>query len=337
MQQRVVLDHYMEPIVALLEEKDISEVMVNNYEEIFIERKGVFEKVDKVFPSEHDVAQLIKQVASLSGSTEASENRDPVVNARLPDGSRFCGILAPWSPRGSSFSIRKFPDEILTIEELKGFGSMTGEMTAYLRKIMTARLNIIVSGSTSSGKTTLLNALGGYVDPEERVISVEDTEEINFKHVKNWLPLVSHNRKMDEGAQEVSLSFFITTALRLNPDRIFVGEVRESSAATAFIRAINTGHDGCVTTIHANGPEDAMHRLVGEVLATGVPLSYAEQQVWRNIHVVVQAKKIPGVGRKVTSISEIVGSEVIEMFAYDTAQQKHVRYDDNLKKSCLKK
>lgn len=320
-----VLDYYMEPIQSLLNRTDVTEVMVNRFDEIFVESKGVFQEVDCAFKDEHAVEQLIKQIASHSGGTEASANRDPIVNARLKDGSRFCGVLYPWSPRGSSFSIRKFPDEVIGIDDLIRFGSMTDEMAGYLKSLMSERVNIIVSGSTSSGKTTLVNVLGSFVDPNDRVLTVEDTEELNFTHVKNWLPLVSINKKMDEGAQEVDLSFLITTTLRLNPDRIFVGEIRESLAAVAFIRAINTGHDGCVTTIHANSPQDAMYRLIGEIAASGVPMEFAEQQVWRNVHVVVQAKKIPGHGRKVTSIAVVKDGVISDIYAYDVAARSHVK------------
>lgn len=318
-----VLDHYLEPIKPLLSDAGITEIMVNRFDEVFIERLGVFKKTDIKFSDDKAVSLLISQVASASGDTEASVNKDPVVNARLPDGSRFCGVLYPWSPKGSSFSIRKFPVTTMSMDDLIAYGSLTVEMADYLKSIITDRLNVLISGSTSSGKTTIVNALGSYVDPNERVVSVEDTEELRFDQIKNWLPFVAHNRAMDKGAQDVNLSFFITTALRMNPDRIFVGEIRESSAATAFIRAINTGHDGCVTTIHANGPEDAMYRLVGELLASGVPISYAEQQVWRNINIVIQAKKIPKVGRKITSISRVNGTDVVEVFRYNLITGVH--------------
>lgn len=320
-----VLDYYMEPISQLLDQSDVTEIMVNKFDEIFVEKKGVFEKTECAFADEHSVEQLIKQIASHSGGTEASANRDPIVNARLKDGSRFCGVLHPFSPRGSSFSIRKFPEEVINIDDLINFGSMTQEMADYLKSLLAQRLNVIVSGSTGSGKTTLVNALGSFVDPNDRVLTVEDTEELNFTHVKNWLPLVSINKKMEEGGQEVDLSYLITTTLRLNPDRIFVGEIRESLAAVAFIRAINTGHDGCVTTIHANSPQDAMYRLIGEIAASGVPMEFAEQQVWRNVHVVVQAKKIPGHGRKVTSIALIKDGVASDVYRYDLEKRSHVK------------
>jgi len=320
-----VLEHYLGPISELLKSSDITEIMVNRWNEVFIERSGVFERVDVSFSSDHEVALLIGQVASSSGGAEATVDRDPVVNARLPDGSRFCGVLSPWSVKGSMFSIRKFPDELLTIKDLVSKGSLTDEMSEYLQDEMRHRKNVIVSGSTSSGKTTVVNALGAFIDPNERVVTVEDTEELKFEHVKNWVPLVSHNRVMDVGAQEVGLSSFITTALRLNPDRIFVGEIRESSAAIAFIRGINTGHDGCVTTIHANSPLDAMYRLIGEVSASGVPMAFAEQQVWRNVNLVIQVKKLPAVGRRVTAISQIDDGIVRDVFVFDEGLGRHVR------------
>lgn len=320
-----VLAYYMEPIAELMARPDVTEIMVNRYDKVFIECGGVFEQVDSTFADEHSVEQLIKQVASHSGGTEASANRDPVVNARLKDGSRFCGVLYPFSPRGSCFSIRKFSTELISVKELVEFGSLTQEMAEYLKSLMAQRLNVIVSGSTGSGKTTLVNALGSFVDVDDRVVSVEDTEELNFAHVGNWLPLVSVNRKMEEGGQLIDLSSLITNSLRLNPDRIFVGEIRESLAAVAFMRAVNTGHEGCVTTIHANSPEDAMYRLIGEIAASGVPMEFAKQQVWRNVHVVVQTKKIPGHGRKVSSIALVGDRGVDEVYVYDLEQRKHLK------------
>lgn len=318
-----VLAHYLEPINHLLLEDDITEIMVNRFDEIYIERKGVLEKVDARFNKENDVVLLISQVASFSGGSEATVDRDPVVNAKLPDGSRFCGVLSPWAPRGSAFSIRKFPKKVMSIDDLISYGALTVEMALYFQTMMEERLNFLISGSTSSGKTTIFNGLCSYIDSSERVLSAEDTEELRLDHVTNRLPLVAHNRLMGDGAQSVDLSSFITTTLRLNPDRVFVGEVRESSAATAFIRAINTGHDGCGTTIHANSPEDAMYRLIGELSAGGVPIQYAEQQVWRSLDVVIQAKKIPKVGRKITSISRVVEGKMIEVFRFNLATGIH--------------
>ena len=319
--------HYLKPVAQFFTEPGVTEIMINAYDQVYIERRGVIEKVHDRFESEDAVRTLIEMIATHSDQSVDPLNH-PVVDARLPDGSRVCGVLTPWSAGGSSLCIRLFPKSVLTADDLRSGGSFTDEMYDYLKLAVRVRSNILVSGSTGSGKTTLLNVLSSFIPNEERVVTVEDTEELKLD-VPNCVQLVSANRKKgSDDAQDTSMPAFIKTALRKNPDRIVVGEIRDMNAASAFLQAINTGHNGCASTLHANSCVDGLLRLQNFLGATGLPVDYVESQVRSNLHLLIQAEKVPNVGRVIVSITEVRGQDTFEMWGFDYLSGKHKKNPD---------
>ncbi len=332
-----LVEMYLEPIAQFFDAPGVTEIMVNSYNKIYIEKWGDIIKVDPEeasFNSENDVVTLIKMIATNTGqSCDATDH--PIVDARLPDGSRVCGVLKPWSAGGSSLSIRLFPKKVLTYLDLLNGGSYTVEMQEFLELAVIVSANILVSGSTGSGKTTLLNILSSFIPKKERVVTVEDTEELKIG-VPNCIQLVSANRKKGEGdAQETSMPAFIKTALRQNPDRIIVGEIRDMNAASAFLQAINTGHNGCASTLHANSCVDALLRLQNFLGASGLPVSYVEAQVRSNLHLLIQAEKVPNVGRVIVSITEVRDQKAYELWSFDYVKNIHTKNTDNFDGSLI--
>ncbi len=320
--------HYLAPVKEFFDEPGVTEIMINAFDQIYIERRGIIERVHARFESEDAIQTLIHMIATNSGQSSDPLNH-PIVDARLPDGSRACGVLKPWAAGGSSLSIRLFPKTVLTAGDLQQGGSFTDEMCEYLKLAVSVRANILVSGSTGSGKTTLLNVLSSFIPNDERVVSVEDTEELIIG-VPNCVQFVSANRKKDEGdAQDTSMPAFIKTALRKNPDRIVVGEIRDMNAASAFLQAINTGHNGCASTLHANSCDDALLRLQNFLGATGLPVAYVESQVRSNLHLLIQTEKVPNVGRVIVSITEVRGKETFEMWGFDYLAKNHTKNPDS--------
>lgn len=329
-----LVEMYLAPVFEYFSDPQVTEIMVNSFDQIYIERRGQIEKVDATFKNEEAVQTLIHMIATNTGQSSDPLNH-PIVDARLPDGSRVCGVLKPWSAGGSSLSIRIFPKSVLTANDLRQGGSFTDEMFEFLKLAVKARSNILVSGSTGSGKTTLLNVLSSFIPEDERVVTVEDTEELKIG-VPNCVQLVSANRKKDEGdAQDTSMPAFIKTALRQNPDRIIVGEIRDMNAASAFLQAINTGHNGCASTLHANSCFDALLRLQNFLGATGLEVSYVESQVRSNLHLLIQAEKVPNVGRVIVSITEVRGNETFELWGFDYVQGVHTKNPDSFEGSLV--
>ncbi|WP_245613707.1 CpaF family protein [Alkalihalobacterium bogoriense] len=291
------------PLESLLQRDDVTEIMVNGPKEIFIERKGRLEKTNVKFKDNQHVRHIIDRIIAPLG--RRVDESSPMVDARLPDGSRVNAVIPPISLDGPSISIRKFNPTPFTIADLQQFGTFTEEMAEFLTAIVKAKCNILVSGGTGSGKTTLLNVLSGAIPSGERIVTIEDMAELRFTY-DNLVRLEARPKNM-EGSGEVSIRDLVKNALRMRPDRIIVGEVRGSEAID-MLQAMNTGHEGSLTTIHANTPRDALGRLEAMVIMSGLPLTPDVIQGYfvGALDIIVQSERLPDGKRKLVSIAEIV-------------------------------
>jgi pilus assembly protein CpaF len=300
------------PLEPLLKDDTINDILVNGPKRIFIERAGKLTLSDVTFRDERHLLRIIDKIVSAVGRRVDESN--PYCDARLRDGSRFNCMIPPIAVDGSLVSIRKFKKDKLRIEDLVKFGAFTEEMAAYLQAAVSCRLNIIVSGGTGSGKTTTLNALSSFIDNHERVLTIEDTAELQLQQ--------AHVGRMEsrpanvEGKGAVTQRDCLRNALRMRPDRIIVGETRGEEVID-MLQAMNTGHDGSMTTIHANNPRDAISRLENMVSMAGIemPLKAMRNQIASAVNVIVQASRLQDGTRRMTSITEITGmeGEVISM------------------------
>jgi pilus assembly protein CpaF len=300
------------PLEPLLKDETINDILVNGPKRIFIERAGKLELSDVTFRDERHLLRIIDKIVSAVGRRVDESN--PYCDARLMDGSRFNCMIPPIAVDGSLVSIRKFKKDKLKIEDLVRFGAFTEEMAAYLQAAVSCRLNIIVSGGTGSGKTTTLNALSSFIDNHERVLTIEDTAELQLQQV--------HVGRMEsrppnvEGKGAVTQRDCLRNALRMRPDRIIVGETRGEEVID-MLQAMNTGHDGSMTTIHANNPRDAVSRLENMVAMSGIemPLKAMRSQIASAVNLIVQASRLQDGTRRMTSVTEITGmeGEVISM------------------------
>jgi pilus assembly protein CpaF len=300
------------PLETLLKDDTISDILVNGPHQIFIERNGKLVVSDVTFKDEKHLLRIIDKIVSAVGRRVDESN--PYVDARLADGSRFNAMVPPIAVDGSLVSIRKFKKDKLGIDDLVRFGAFSEEMAAYLQAAVATRLNIIVSGGTGSGKTTTLNALSSFIDNSERILTIEDTAELQLQQI--------HVGRMEtrppnvEGKGEVTARDCIKNALRMRPDRIIVGETRGEEVID-MLQAMNTGHDGSMTTIHANNARDAISRLENMVAMAGLemPLKAVRNQIASAVNLIVQASRLQDGSRRMTSITEITGmeGEVISM------------------------
>ncbi len=300
------------PLETLLKDDTVNDILVNGPQQIFIERDGKLELSDVTFKDEKHLLRIIDKIVSAVGRRVDESN--PYVDARLADGSRFNAMVPPVAVDGSLVSIRKFKKDKLGIDDLVNFGAFSEEMAAYLQAAVACRLNIIVSGGTGSGKTTTLNALSSFIDNDERILTIEDTAELQLQQI--------HVGRMEsrppnvEGKGEVSPRDCLKNALRMRPDRIIVGETRGEEVID-MLQAMNTGHDGSMTTIHANNPRDGISRLENMVAMAGIemPLKAVRSQIASAVHLIVQASRLQDGSRRMTSITEVTGmeGEVISM------------------------
>ncbi|NHB78292.1 CpaF family protein [Rhodobacter calidifons] len=300
------------PLEPLLKDETISDILVNGPKRIFVERAGKLQLSDVTFRDERHLLRIIDKIVSAVGRRVDESN--PYCDARLADGSRFNCMIPPIAVDGSLVSIRKFKKDKLKIDDLVRFGAFTEEMAAYLQAAVSCRLNIIVSGGTGSGKTTTLNALSSFIDNHERVLTIEDTAELQLQQV--------HVGRMEsrpanvEGKGAVTQRDCLRNALRMRPDRIIVGETRGEEVID-MLQAMNTGHDGSMTTIHANNPRDAISRLENMVAMAGIemPLKAMRSQIASAVNLIVQASRLQDGTRRMTSVTEITGmeGEVISM------------------------
>jgi len=300
------------PLEPLLKDETINDILVNGPKRIFVERAGKLQLSDVTFRDERHLLRIIDKIVSAVGRRVDESN--PYCDARLVDGSRFNCMIPPIAVDGSLVSIRKFKKDKLRIDDLVHFGAFTDEMAAYLQAAVSCRLNIIVSGGTGSGKTTTLNALSSFIDNHERVLTIEDTAELQLQQV--------HVGRMEsrppnvEGKGAVTQRDCLRNALRMRPDRIIVGETRGEEVID-MLQAMNTGHDGSMTTIHANNPRDAISRLENMVAMSGIemPLKAMRSQIASAVNLIVQVSRMQDGTRRMTSITEITGmeGEVISM------------------------
>ena len=294
------------PIQPFLDDPEITEVMVNGPKKVYIEKNGRLERTKVVFEDDDHVLKIIDRIVSPLGRHIDADS--PMVDARLPDGSRVNAIVPPCAIDGPSLTIRKFRKEKLSIAQLVESGSLTQNMAEFLRACVLGRLNIIISGGTGSGKTTFLNVLSGFIPEEERIVTIEDAAELQLRqeHVvrlETKLPGV-------EGHGAVSIRELVRNSLRMRPDRIVIGECRGGEALD-MLQAMNTGHDGSLTTIHANHPRDTLSRLETLVLMAGMdlPLKIVRQQISSAVDVIVQMSRLRDGGRKITAVTEVAGME----------------------------
>lgn len=294
------------PLEPLLEDEEITEIMVNGPYEVYYEKKGKLYKTDIQFSSEEALRHVIERIVAPIG--RRIDVSSPMVDARLPDGSRVNAVIPPISLKGPLLSIRKFRKEPIYMDDLVGFGSLSPDMARFLAALVKAKLNLIISGGTGSGKTTLLNALACFIPEDERIITIEDMAELRIPH--------GHVAGMEarppnvEGKGEVTIRQLVRNALRMRPDRIIVGEVRGAEAFD-MLQAMNTGHEGSLTTVHANSPEDALRRLEAMVIMSGaeLPSSVIREYLVGAIDFIIQVGRLPDGRRKVLSIAEMEKDE----------------------------
>ena len=290
----------------LLNDEEITEIMINGPEKIFIEKNGkVFQSKEK-FSSEEKLNDIIQNIVASTNKIVNESN--PIVDTRLKDGSRVNIVLPPAAVDYSILSIRKFPKEQMTMKRLESFGSISPEQIEMLRKLVISGYNIFVSGGTGSGKTSFLNALGEFIPSDERVITIEDSAELQLRNVKNIVRLEARNANL-EGKNEITIRDLLKSSLRMRPDRIIVGECR-GAEALEMLQAFNTGHDGSCSTGHSNSCKDMLSRLETMVLmGAEIPLSAIRQQIASGIDIIVQLGRLRDKSRKLLEISEVMGIE----------------------------
>src|SRR6187399_691395 len=294
------------PLEALLRDPAISDILVNRFDQVFIERNGLLEHTDVVFKDDRHLLRIIERIVSAVG--RRIDESSPMVDARLQDGSRVNAVIPPVALDGPVVSIRRFRTERLGAQDMVGRESWTTPMKDFLEAVVACRLNVVVSGGTGSGKTTLLNILSGFIGEHERVVTIEDAAELKLRQ-RHVVRLETRPANI-EGKGAVRQRDLVVNALRMRPDRIVIGEVR-SEEALDMLQAMNTGHDGSLTTIHANSPRDAITRIETMIAMGGttLPDKAMRQQIASAIHLVVQVSRMSDGTRKVTNISEITGME----------------------------
>ena len=294
------------PLQPLIEDEAISEIMVNGPKKIFIEKKGKLTKTNVTFENDQAVLRIIEKIIAPLGRRVDSDT--PTVDARLPDGSRVNAVIAPCALDGPTITIRKFKKDKLTVDQLIGYGSLTRSMADFIRACVIGRLNIVVSGGTGSGKTTLLNVLSGFIPEDERIVTIEDAAELKLQqdHVVRLETKVANI----EGRHAVTIRDLVKNSLRMRPDRVIVGECRGGETLD-MLQAMNTGHDGSLTTLHANTPRDALSRMETMCLMAGMdmPVKVIREQVASAIDLIVQQSRLKDGSRKVTAITEVAGME----------------------------
>jgi pilus assembly protein CpaF len=294
------------PITPLLHDDTISEVMVNGANQVYIERKGQLTLSDICFASEEELIRVIGEIAAFVGRRIDADS--PMVDCRLPDGSRVNAVIPPLAVDGASLTIRKFARDPYSVQDLINFGTFTAEAAGFLEACVKAHFNILVAGGTGSGKTTTLNVLSSFIPDNERVVTIEDAAELQLRQ-PHKVRLESRPSRID-GKGLVTIRDLVANALRMRPDRIVIGECR-SGEALDMLQAMNTGHDGSLTTIHANSPRDTLARLETLVLMSGVdlPQRAIREQIASAIHLIVQQSRLRDGSRRITNITEIVGRE----------------------------
>lgn len=292
---------------TIMNDDTITEVMINGPNEIFIEKSGKLMALEERFESEEKLQDVIQRIVALAGREVNQKN--PIVDTRLPDGSRVNVVLPPISLKGSVVTIRKFSKEPMTVEKLIYYGSITRQIAEVLRVLVKAKYNIFICGGTGSGKTTFLNAISNFIPADERVITIEDSAELQIANIDNLVSLETRNANT-AGSGEITIRDLIKSALRMRPDRIIVGEVRGAEALD-MLQAMNTGHDGSLSTGHANSSKDMLSRLETMVLtgAEGLPLDAVRQQIASAVDIIIHLSRLRDRSRKTMEITEVVRYE----------------------------
>ena len=290
---------------SIISDDSITEVMINGPEKIFIEKKGRLTRLDKKFESQRKLEDVIQRIVGLAGREVNQAN--PICDTRLPDGSRVNVVLPPIALCGPTITIRKFSKEPMTINKLIEYGSITQEIADKLEFLVKAKYNIFISGGTGSGKTTFLNALSNFIPKDERIITIEDSAELQITGIDNLVSLETRNANAS-GAGQVTIRDLIKSSLRMRPERIIVGECRGGEALD-MLQAMNTGHDGSLSTGHANSTEDMLSRLETMVLqgADGLPLEAIKQQIASAVDIIIHLSRLRDKSRKTMAITEVVG------------------------------
>jgi len=290
----------------LIEDESVTEIMVNGPKKVFIERKGKLVKTNVTFENDAGVIRIIEKIIAPLG--RRVDNDTPTVDARLPDGSRVNAVIAPCAIDGPTITIRKFKKDKLTVDQLISYGSLTKSMADFIRACVISRLNIVISGGTGSGKTTLLNVLSGFIPEDERIITIEDAAELKLQ--QDHVVRMETKPANIEGKHAVTIRDLVKNSLRMRPDRIVVGECRGGETLD-MLQAMNTGHDGSLTTLHANTPRDALSRMETMCLMSGMdmPIKVIREQIASAIDVIIQQSRLKDGSRKVTYVTEVAGME----------------------------
>jgi pilus assembly protein CpaF len=292
------------PLQPLIRDSSITEIMVNGFDNIYVEKLGKILKTSRKFHDENHLRRTIERIVSLVG--RRIDESSPLVDARLSDGTRVNAVVPPISIDGSSLTLRKFSTEPLTMKDLLAYGTLTIESKELLELCVSSKLNIVISGGTGSGKTTLLNVLSGLISKDERIITIEDAAELRL--LQPHIIRLESRPSNAEGRGAVSIRDLVRNSLRMRPDRIVVGEVRDA-AALDMLQAMNTGHDGSLTTVHANTPKDAVSRIETMVLMAGLdlPVTVIREQIASAVDILIQQSRMRDGSRKITQISEVTG------------------------------
>ena len=300
----------LDVLTEYIEDESITEIMVNGYKHIYVERKGRIEAAPKCFESEEKLKSVVQQI--VADCNRRINEASPIVDARLKDGSRVNMVLYPAALNGPIITIRKFPAEVMTLERLMEYGALDEQTADFLKLLVKAKYNIFISGGTGSGKTTFLNALSAYIPKDERIITIEDAAELQIKELPNLVRLEARNANV-EGENEISIRDLIKTSLRMRPDRIIVGEVRDA-AAIDMLQAMNTGHDGSLSTGHANSSRDMLSRLETMVLmGMDIPLAAVRMQIASAVDIIIHLGRMRDKSRKVLEISEVLRVKMSEI------------------------
>lgn len=291
----------------IITDQDITEVMINGYDTIFVEKAGKLMRLEEHFQDNEELIRIVQKFVNAMDRTIDASN--PIVDARLEDGSRVNVVFPPVALNGATVTIRRFPKNPMTIEKLLEYKSITPEVAAFLKKVVSSRHNVFVAGGTGSGKTTFLNALSNFIQPWERVITIEDSAELQIKNIPNLVRLETKKANSKE-ANEITIRDLIKSSLRMRPDRIIVGEVRGEEALD-MLQAMNTGHDGSLSTGHANSPEGMLSRLETMVLtgSADLPLEAIRMQIASAVDYIVHLSRLRDFSRKCMEITEVVGYE----------------------------
>jgi pilus assembly protein CpaF len=306
--EKVLVDELLGlgPLEELLADPDISDIMINGPNQTFVEKKGKLQIASIQFRDEEHLFQIAQRIVNKVG--RRVDQTTPLADARLQDGSRVNVIVPPLSLRGTAISIRKFSEKPITIDMMKSFGSMSDKMATVLKIAGASRFNIIISGGTGSGKTTMLNALSKLIDPGERVITIEDAAELRLQQ-PHWLPLETRPPNL-EGQGAITIRDLVVNALRMRPDRIILGEIRGAECFD-MLAAMNTGHDGSMCTLHSNSPRECLARMENMVMMSDikVPKEAISRQIADSVDLIVQVKRLRDGSRRTTNITEVIGME----------------------------